>query len=459
MANAVKPSLISSTARLPGGLHYAWAIVGILSLVQVIGVSISMAVGVVVIPLSDPDGGFGWSIVTIGMALMVYYLVGAICSPITGWLGDRYGSRSIMLWAGLVYLGSMGFVGVMTEPWQFFLGFGVLLSLTQSMCMVPLLAAVTAWFRRRLGLGVGIILAAGGIGTAAMAPVLGILIDEIGWRTSFWIIGALGGGTLLGLTIFYRNQPADMGLKPYGSREGDAPEAVRSKAMEKLRVKVFNQHIRATRAFWNLPIIHGLGCAGHGIVLIYTTYIAYDRGVSYLAAVIILSVISVFSIGGRFITPIVAERFGGKPIMAASLFIQGVTVLVLFWAQDIWMFYLFGLLFGIGFGGEMSAYLVVNRQYFGSGPIATCYGFQNMGALIGHAIATGLAGLVLYVTGSYNAILGMSIIFSLVGVGVIMSLEPTSRVLIPDWEQSLPREARASQLELEPKPILLHSDE
>jgi len=30
------------------------------------------------------------------------------------------------------------------------------------------------------------------------------------------------------------------------------------------------------------------------------------------------------------------------------------------------MFYLFGSLFGIGFGGEMTAYLVVNRQYFGT---------------------------------------------------------------------------------------------
>ena len=48
----------------------------------------------------------------------------------------------------------------------------------------------------------------------------------------------------------------------------------------------------------------------------------------------------------------------------------------------------------------MSAYLVVNRQYFGEAPIATCYGFQQSGALIGHAVATGLAGAILYVTGS-----------------------------------------------------------
>ena len=134
--------------------------------------------------------------------------------------------------------------------------------------------------------------------------------------------------------------------------------------------------------------------------------------------------------------------------MALALFIQGITVLVLFWAHDLWMFYIFAILFGIGFGGEMSAYLVVNRQYFGSGPIATCYGFQIMGAFAGHAVATGLAGLVLYATGSYGAILALSMMFSFVGVAVIMNLEPTSRLLIPDWQDSLPAEARTAESDL-----------
>ena len=80
--------------------------------------------------------------------------------------------------------------------------------------------------------------------------------------------------------------------------------------------------------------------------------------------------------------------------MAAALVIQGLTVLVLWWAHDAWTFYLFGSLFGIGFGGEMSAYLVVNRQYFGRGRPAPCTAWEMMGAMLGHAVATGLAGLV-----------------------------------------------------------------
>jgi cyanate permease len=201
--------------------------------------------------------------------------------------------------------------------------------------------------------------------------------------------------------------------------------------------------MRRTKAFWHLPLIHGLGCAGHGIVLIYVIPLAVEQGLTLVSASMILSLISVWSIGSRFLTPIVAERSGGKPIMAAALVIQGLTVLVLFWAHEMWIFYLFGSLFGIGFGGEMSAYLVVNRQYFGAGPTSTLYGWEMMGAMLGHAVASGLAGLVLYVTGAFPPVLMLSMAFSLVGVGVILHLESSARVLIPHWEESLPPEARA----------------
>ena len=242
----------------------------------------------------------------------------------------------------------------------------------------------------------------------------------------------------------FRSRPADLGLQPYGARPDDPVEVIRPSSVENLRRKVYNQHIRRTRAFWNLPLIHALGCAGHGIILIYSIPIAVDQGISLVTAAVILSLISIFSVGSRFVTPIVTERFGGKPMMILALFIQDITVLLLFWAQDVWVFYTFGVLFGIGFGGEMSAYLVVDRQYFGPGPIAVTYGFQMMGAMIGHAIATGLAGLVIYVTGSFTPILVLSMAFSFVGVLVILTLEPSHRLLIPDWEESLPPEARSA---------------
>ena len=431
-------------ARPAPRFHRAWTILAILVVVQVVGQAISMSAGIMVPPLNDQDGAFGWDLRIIGSAIGLYYLVGALTAPVAGMLGDRYGARPIMFGCGILYLASMFLLGLVSEVWHFFLVFGVLLAITQSFTFVPLQASIGGWFRRRLGLGTGILQAAGGIGAAAIAPGVAELLGFAGWRDTFWVIGFGGGSLIILMSLFFRSRPADVETQPYGALTSDPPDVIASKRVLALRLKVFGQHMRRTRAFWNLPTIHSLGCAGHGIILIFTIPLAVEQGISLTGAAFILSVISVFSIAGRFVIPILAERLGGKPVMAVALFIQCITVLVLFWAHDPWTFYLFGMLFGLGFGGEMSAYLVVNRQYFGAGPLATFYGYEIMGAMTGHAVATFLGGLVIYATGSFNAALAMSMAFSMAGVVAILALESSRQVLIPDWEDSLPPEARGN---------------
>jgi MFS family permease len=74
-----------------------------------------------VAPLRDPRGDFGWGIGTIGALMAVYYLVGGLFAPISGWLGARYGARRLMLAGGLLYGGSMLLLGLVREPWHFLL--------------------------------------------------------------------------------------------------------------------------------------------------------------------------------------------------------------------------------------------------------------------------------------------------------------------------------------------------
>ncbi len=430
-------------SRLP--FHYSWIIVAILATVQIFASSISMAAGIMLPPLTDESGPFGWneSLVTLGIA--AYYGFGALYAPMTGWLGDRFGARIMLFAAACLYLVSMILLSRITEVWHFFIFFGVLLSLTQSLGMVPLMASVSGWFRRRLGLGIGILWAAGGIGTAAFAPIAGWLIETLGWQGNFMVIGLIGGAAMLCLVPFMRNRPSDLGIDPYGARPGDSVPVKLAQSMERLRIKTFNQHIRKTRPFWNLPLIHGLGCAGHGIILIYVAKYAIDSGVftSLAAAGIILAIISLVSIISRFGTPVLAEIYGTRRMMAVSLAIQGLTVpIIMFGPAEPWLFYLFAVTFGIGFGGEWTGYLIINRQYYGDGPMGTVYGWQTTGALMGHFVATALAGLIMYATGSYMAVLGLSMAYSLGGVVVISLLDNNSQVLIPDWESDLPDEAR-----------------
>ena len=92
----------------------------------------------------------------------------------------------------------------------------------------------------------------------------------------------------------------------------------------------------------------------------------------------------------------------------------------------------------------MSAFPIINRQYYGNAPIGATYGWQMMGAGVGMAAGVLAGGLLRDWTGSFDATIGLSFILSLVGVGAIVLLPNTAHHQLPDWEQSLPQEARTA---------------
>ena len=178
--------------------------------------------------------------------------------------------------------------------------------------------------------------------------------------------------------------------------------------------------------------------------MVWVVHYATTKDISLEAAAFIISIYAVTSAASRFATPVLADLWGAKWVMALAYTVQGLTVALLFWAEVPWQFYIFAALFGVGLGGEMSAFLVIDRQYYGMGPVRTIFGFQTMASGLGMALGGLLGGVVYDNFGSYDIAWGISIATSLGGAACILLLRSTSRVLIPDWEESLPSEARAA---------------
>lgn len=76
----------------------------------------------------------------------------------------------------------------------------------------------------------------------------------------------------------------------------------------------------------------------------------------------------------RFAVPIIADRVGSKGAMALCFSLQAWPIVMLLWAHEAWHFSLFAVLFGIGFGGEMNAFPIINHQDYGNAPTGTVYG-------------------------------------------------------------------------------------
>ena len=130
--------------------------------------------------------------------------------------------------------------------------------------------------------------------------------------------------------------------------------------------------------------------------------------------------------------------------MGVCFFLQSAPLILLFFAHDAWTFYLFAAVFGIGFGGEMSAFPIINRQYYGDAPTGTTYGWQMAGAGIGMAIGPVLGGFLRDWTNTYDWSILLSFGLSATAVVCIFLLPSTHQHQLPHWEDALPPEARTA---------------
>jgi len=108
-------------------------------------------------------------------------------SLLTGWLGDRWSRRHMMV---LYFLGlglALAAVGLVETPWQ--LGLALLAVGLSASIYHPVGTAMLVSHAERLGREVGINGVWGNLGVASSALVTGILCQYAGWRTAFLIPG------------------------------------------------------------------------------------------------------------------------------------------------------------------------------------------------------------------------------------------------------------------------------
>ena len=426
-----------------GRLHYAWVIVAIAAAMGFITSAVRFAAAALVPHLSDP-AGFGWSYGAITLAFSLNWIVLGLVSPYVGLLGDRYGVRRLLLLGAVLFIAGMMLTGVMSNLWQFYLFFGVVLGVATTIFTVLTVSGVTLWFRRQLGAAMGVVWSFQGAGTIALLFLIGAAFDQLGMQWIFWLPGIAGGAILLLLVKFFHNVPADIGLRPLGDLGDEPIQRPQRDEASRERARVFIQQAKRTFTFWNLIGIHYWGCMGHNIINVLVVAIAVDRGLSLGVAAGVLAAQQGVGVIARGAVPVVAERWGCKTVWVVGMALQTFPMLILLVSHDVWAFYVFAVLFGIGQSCEVPTFPIANRQYYGNVPQGSLYGWQNLGNGLGMGVAPVAAGVLWDLTGSYLAPLYMSLGFSVMAL-LSSVLLPSPRVRqIPDWEGHLPANLRAA---------------
>ena len=403
--------------------HFAWVIVLIASIIQMVGSTIRNVFGVMVEPMSET---FGWSQGEIGLGYAIAALCTAFFSPVAGILGDIFGAKKTMLFGTFLFLIGMLLTANSSTILEFYFAYGIVLGIAQSIYLVPIVPAVVGWFKRGTGIGTGSMMVAWSVGPALSIQALAICFEYFGWQNTFIIFGIFGTLIIFICLLFFSDSPEIKGVKPYGWISSDDNSSDSVTKWSKLNQKI----IFKTDSFWHLINIHFWGCVGHAVILVAVIPMAVNQGLTLVQASGILSLIAIVSISSRFAAPIIGDKYGSKPIIFLSFLGQGLSVLILLGADSIFDFYMFAILFGIPYGGEGTVIPVINKQYYGRFPMGTTYGWQLFGAGIGMAIGGFVPGILFDYLGNYNFAIWISSISSLWGAVIVLMLRKTDKLIV-----------------------------
>lgn len=393
---------------------YGYIIVLVSVIVITIAYGAQYSYGVFFKPLSTE---FGWTRAMTSGAYSLSMLLRGFLFVFAGKLNDKLGPRFVVTICGAFLVLGYLLMSQISTVWHLYVVYGVILAIGMSGGIVPLTSTAARWFVKRRGLMIGIVAAGIGAGTIIMPPISSWLITSYDWQTSYIIVGIMVFVSTIFGWLFLRREPAEVGQLPYGGGEAKT-KSLNQQASGFSLSQAFNN-----RQFWMLSIV--FFCFGFSLQVIMVHMVPYatDLGISSISAANILAVIGILSTTGRVIMGSASDRIGSRSATTISLILMSAALVGLLFGKELWMFYLFSILFGFGYGGTSALQSPIVAELFGLKAHGAVLGSATFFFTFGGAIGPLVAGYIFDIGGGYHLAFLLCVVLSFIAIALSLILK------------------------------------
>ena len=399
---------------------YGYVIVAVAFLIHLIAFSLSDSYGIFVNPWVND---FGWSRAAISGAYSLSFVLMGVLGIVMGFVIDRYGPRLALSICGVCLGAGFMLMSQMRAEWQLFLFYGLIFGIGMSGIWAPLLSVISRWFIGRRGLITGIVISGGGIGAFIGPPVINKLISTFNWMQTALILGGFTLVVVLLAAQFLKRDPSIVGQQPLGKSEALAQTTTSTP------VDYTSREAIGTPQFW--IVFSMLFCLAFFTfsIMIHIAPHAIDLGISDASAANILAVIGGMGVVGNYVMGRVCDKIGPRKIFIICFTLMAAALFWLSQAREMWMLYLFSVVFGFHHGANATAQAPIVARIFGLKAHGAIFGAAAFGFTAGGAIGPVLTGYIYDLTDSYQLPFIICGILGILGLGLSAILRPTKRMM------------------------------
>ncbi len=397
--------MTTPTPRAPR-IHPAWLVAAVTLGALVAAAAFRSSIGVLIEPI---EREFGWSRATTSAAVTFNLVLYGLVAPFAAALMERWGVRRTVTTALLLIAGASALTTRMTEPWQLWVLWGLVIGVGTGM-MALVFGAIVAnrWFHTHRGLVTGIFSAANATGQMIFLPAIAATTQLAGWRWAVGIVCALALLGALAVSLFLVDHPSDKGLMPYGVAEGyalgaPAPRSGESPVHSALRVLRTASH---TWAFWGLALTFFVcGWSTNGLIQTHFVPAAHDVGMPATTAAGLLAIVGTFDVFGTIASGWLTDRADSRWLLAAYYGLRGLSLFTLdsvlssAIGPGLWVFVIF---YGLDWVATVPPTVALCRKYFGLADSGVAFGWVFASHMIGAGASASVSGWLRESTGSYH---------------------------------------------------------
>jgi predicted MFS family arabinose efflux permease len=383
---------------LGGRVHYAWVVAGTAFLVIVCTVGVRAAPGILIVPLEQ---AFGWDAAEISGAISLNIALFGLGGPFAAALMRTIGLRTTVLGSMAMLALGAGASGFITQLWQLYLTWGVLVGLGSSLGMMALAATIAnRWFVAHRGLVIGMLTAGNASGQLIFMPLLAHISDTLGWQGVPWTAAGAMVALLPLVWLLLAESPATLGIAPLGSTAVMAEPP----AENPFRIALAGLARGAgSLDFWLLASSFSIcGFSTYGLVITHMIPYCADHGIPAVTAAGLLAAIGVFDFLGTLGSGWLTDRYDSRVLLFWYYGLRGISLLWLpFSGFDFVSLSVFAVVFGLDFVATVPPTVALTTQVFGKQDAPVIVSWIAAAHQLGGALAALGAGEVRSLTGSY----------------------------------------------------------